>query len=102
MTTAGGGAAGPSPSIRTSSSSTGVVGKAGGTYDVELGIVPTLDMKRYLGIPLTLSAPTWVTVVPSDYWNAGGNKGCGGALTLCSTDNVGVFSTGLTGKLALD
>ena len=83
----------------SSGSSTVVTGKAGGTYDVELGIVPTLDMKRYLGIPLTLSAPTWVTVGPSDYWNVGGNV-CGAAL--CSTDNVGVFSTGLTAKLALD
>ena len=83
----------------SSGSSTVVVGKAGGTYDVELGIVPTLDMKRYLGIPLTLSAPTWVTVGPSDYWNVGGNP-CGA--TLCSTDNVGVFSTGLTAKLALE
>jgi hypothetical protein len=83
----------------SSGSSTVVVGKAGGTYDVEIGIVPTLDMKRYLGIPLTLSAPTWVTVGPSDYWNVGGNV-CG--TSLCSTDNVGVFSTGLTAKLALD
>jgi hypothetical protein len=83
----------------SSGSSTVVTGKAGGTYDVELGIVPTLDMKRYLGIPLTLSAPTWVTVGPSDYWNVGGNV-CG--ISLCSTDNVGVFSTGLSGKLALD
>jgi hypothetical protein len=85
----------------SSGSSTVVTGKAGGTYDVELGIVPTLDMKRYLGIPLTLSAPTWVTVGPSDYWNAsGGTALCG--TSLCSTDNVGVFSTGLTAKLALD
>jgi hypothetical protein len=83
----------------SSGSSTVVTGKAGGTYDVELGIVPTLDMKRYLGIPLTLSAPTWVTVGPSDYWNVGGNH-CG--IALCSTDNVGVFSTGLAAKLALD
>lgn len=83
----------------SSGSSTVVVGKAGDTYDVEIGIVPTLDMKRSLGIPLTLSAPTWVTVGPSDYWNVGGNV-CGA--TLCSTDNVGVFSTGLTAKLALD
>jgi hypothetical protein len=83
----------------SSGSSTVVVGKAGGTYDVELGIVPTLDMKRYLGIPLTISAPTWITVGPSDYWNVGGNL-CG--VALCSNDNVGVFSTGLSGKLALD
>lgn len=72
----------------SSANSTVVTGKAGGTYDVELGIVPTLDMKRYLGIPLMLSAPTWITVGPSDYWNVGNNS-CGA--TLCSTDNVGVF-----------
>ena len=85
----------------SSGSSTVVTGKAGGTYDVELGIVPTLDMKRYLGIPLQLSAPTWITVGPSDYWNAsGGTALCG--TSFCSTDNVGVFSTGLSGKLALD
>jgi hypothetical protein len=85
----------------SSGSSTVVTGKAGDTYDVEIGIVPTLDMKRYLGIPLVLSAPTWVTVGPSDYWNAsGGTALCG--TSFCSTDNVGVFSTGLTGKLALD
>jgi hypothetical protein len=85
----------------SSGSSTVVTGKAGDTYDVEIGIVPTLDMKRYLGIPLMLSAPTWITVGPSDYWNAsGGTALCG--TSLCSTDNVGVFSTGLTAKLALD
>jgi hypothetical protein len=82
-----------------SGSSTVVTGKAGDTYDVEIGITPTLDTKKYTGIPLTLSAPTWVTVGPSDYWNIGANV-CGPAL--CSKDNAGVFSTGLTGKLALD
>jgi hypothetical protein len=82
-----------------SGSSTVVVGKTDGSYDVEIGIVPTLDTKKYTGIPLTLSAPTWITVGPSEYWNAGGNV-CGPAL--CSNDNVGVFSTGLTAKLALD
>src|SRR5262249_47094499 len=82
-----------------SGSSTVVTGKAGDTYDVEIGIVPTLDMKKYWGIPVTFSAPTWITVGPSDYWNVGGNI-CGPSL--CSTDNAGVFSTGLTGKLSLD
>ena len=82
-----------------SGDSTVVTGKAGNTYDVEIGIVPTVDMKKYTGLSLTVSAPTWVTVGPSDYWNVGGNP-CGTAL--CSTDNVGVFSTGLTAKLALD
>jgi hypothetical protein len=79
--------------------STVVVGKNGDIYDVEIGIVPTLGLKKYTGIPLTLSAPTWITVGPSEYWNAGGNI-CGAVL--CSTDNVGVFSTGLTAKLALE
>ena len=57
-------------------------------------------MKKYTGLSLTISAPTWITVGPSEYWNAFGTNVCG--VTLCSTDNVGVFSTGLTGKLALD
>jgi hypothetical protein len=75
-----------------------VVGKTGGSYDVELGIVPTVSLLKSTGVPLTISAPTWITVGPSDYWNKGGNV-CGASL--CSNDNVGVFSTGLTGKLAL-
>ncbi|MEA2990135.1 MAG: hypothetical protein QOG83_2846 [Alphaproteobacteria bacterium] len=82
-----------------SGDSTVVVGKRGDTYDVELGIVPTLGLKKYTGINATLTAPTWVTVGPSTYWNRGGNV-CG--LALCSTDNAGVFSTGLTAKLMLD
>jgi hypothetical protein len=81
-----------------SGSSTVVVGKTGGSYDVELGIVPTVSLLKSTGVPLTISAPTWITVGPSDYWNKGGNV-CGASL--CSNDNVGVFSTGLTGKLAL-
>jgi hypothetical protein len=85
-----------------SGSSTVVVGKTNGSYDVEIGIVPTVDLKRATGYSLTISAPTWVTVGPSEYWNRGGNVGCGGVLTLCSTDNAGVFSTGLTAKLGLD
>jgi hypothetical protein len=46
-----------------------------------------------------VSAPTWVTVGPADYWNAGANF-CD--VKFCSHDNAGVFSTGLTGKLALN
>jgi hypothetical protein len=76
-----------------------VVGKAGDIYDVELGIVPTVNLLKSTGIPLTVSAPTWVTVGPATYWNKGANV-CG--VSFCSHDNVGVFSTGLTGKLALN
>jgi hypothetical protein len=95
-------------------SSTVVVGKPGGTYDVEIGIVPTIDLSRTgIPIPVTLSIPTWVTVGPTEYWNSGffnnplgtGNRGCGAGLgaglAFCSKDNVGVFSTGLTGKSPL-
>jgi hypothetical protein len=60
--------------------STVVVGKAGGTFDVEVGASPNLDLHRY-NVPLILSAPTWVTLGPSSFWGGGGN--------------VGVFSTGL-------
>lgn len=58
-----------------------VVTGTGGTFDVELGIVPTLDLIPY-GIAAKLTAPTWVTVGPSDFWGGGGN--------------AGVFSTGAT------
>jgi hypothetical protein len=64
-----------------------VTGKGAGTFDVELGVVPTLDLHPY-SIPATLTAPTWITVGPSDFWGGGGN--------------VGVFSTGATATFPLD
>jgi hypothetical protein len=60
-----------------SKSSTVVLGKAGDTFDVELGMVPT-----YKAGNVTLSAPTWITVGPSSYWGPG-------------DQNFGVASTGL-------
>ena len=80
--------------------STVVLGKAGGTYDVELGLVPTLDLNKS-GIPIVLTAPTWITVGPTTYWNNGAT-GCGVAIfTPCAASNAGVVSTGLTGKAPL-
>jgi hypothetical protein len=64
-----------------SGDSTVVTGKRGGTFDVELGAVPTVDLGGF-GLPATLSAPTWVTVGPESYWGKGGG-------------NAGVVSTGL-------
>jgi hypothetical protein len=64
-----------------------VTGKGAGTFDIELGAVPTLDLHPW-AIPATLTAPTWVTVGPSDFWGGGGN--------------VGVFSTGVTATMPLD
>ncbi len=61
-------------------SSTVVLGKAGDTFDIELGAVPTVKTGK-----LTLSAPTWITVGPKSYWGTGVNK----------DGNLGVFSTGL-------
>ncbi len=65
----------------SSKSSTVVTGKAGGTFDVELGAVPTYSF----GV-VTASAPTWVTVGPKDYWAGPGFKKDG---------NLGTFQTGL-------
>jgi hypothetical protein len=80
--------------------STVVEGKGGGTYDVELGLVPTLDLNKK-GIALVLTAPTWITVGPTTYWNNGAT-GCGASvLTPCAASNAGVVTTGLTGKTPL-
>jgi hypothetical protein len=83
-----------------SGDSTVVTGKMGQTFDVELGIVPTVDLKKQ-GWPVVFTVPTWVTVGPEEYWNRG-VTGCGAlATTPCALGNAGVFSTGLTGKAAL-
>jgi hypothetical protein len=68
-----------------SGGSTVAVGQPGGTFDVELGAAPNLAIK---GTPVTLSAPTWVTVGPDSFWGQGGG-------------NAGVFSTGLKASVAL-
>jgi hypothetical protein len=66
--------------------STVVLGERGPTYDVEIGMTPTLDVTPF-GIPVKLTAPTWITVGPSTYWGG--------------TSNFGVFSTGLNAKTPL-
>ncbi len=85
--------------------STVVLGKRGDTYDVEIGMVPTFDTKKYTGVPLIFSAPTWVTVGPKDYWNRqdGTTNFCGLLSNApCATSNAGVFSTGLQAKYMLE
>ena len=42
---------------------------SGGTGYAEFGITPTYDFKKTYGWAFTLSAPTWISVGPSDYWN---------------------------------
>lgn len=85
--------------------STVVLGDKGDTFDVELGVVPRLDLKPYTGVPITLLAPTWVTVGPSSYWNRndGTTNFCGQMSdSPCALSNLGVVSTGLTGKMPID
>lgn len=69
-----------------SRSSTVVTGKAGDTFDVELGAVPTFTTGA-----LTVTAPTWITVGPESYWGLGANK----------DGNLGVVSTGLKASTPL-
>lgn len=71
-----------------SNSSTVVLGKAGGTFDVELGAVPTVKVGA-----ATISAPTWFTVGPKTYW--------GSKTDLIDDSNFGVISTGIKGSAPL-
>jgi len=52
-------------------------------------MTPTIDLSKYWGIPVTLKAPTYVTVGPTSFWGAGSSGG------------VGMFTTGLTAVLPL-
>lgn len=74
--------------------STVVVGRPGHTYDVEIGLIPTIDLQDRC-IPLIITAPTWITVGPHSFWDdsplALENKHC----------SFGVFSTGINFKFPL-
>lgn len=77
-----------------SGDSTVVVGKRGGTYYIEFGMVPVLDLSKYC-VPLVLSAPTWFSVGPAAFWN-------GSHLALKhENSHFGLFSTGLKGSFPL-
>ncbi len=80
-----------------SKSSTVVLGKPDGTGYVEFGATPT-----YAGKGFTLSAPSWISVGPKNYWVAKGNKPLVAALVNGGDrSNVGVFSTGLKASVPL-
>jgi hypothetical protein len=78
---------------------TGVSGGSSDSYYFQFGMEPTLDLQKY-GIGVVLTAPTWVSVGPSAFWNRG-ITGCGLATTTCALSNAGVFSTGLTATAPL-
>jgi hypothetical protein len=64
-------------------------------YQFFLGMTPTIDLHKYWGIPVTLKAPTYVTVGPSSFWNAAPE------LVGPSSGSLGVFTTGLTAIVPL-
>jgi hypothetical protein len=77
-----------------SGDSTVVVGKPGGTYYIELGMVPTIEFDKG-AIPVNIAFPTWFSMGPACFWN-------GGKLALKNIkSNLGVFSTGLKGSIPL-
>jgi hypothetical protein len=96
----------------TSGPSVVVLGSGANTYYFEPGIVPTVDLKKYWGVPVTLLAPTWFSVAPSNFWNSGvATNFCGKVpapftsgppSSACATSNLGLVSTGLTAKAPLD
>ena len=77
----------------------------GGTYRVTLGIVPTVSLFKDHMFPLTLAFPTSVVVGPSTFWNRqdGTTNFCGPTgLSACATSNLGMATTGIQAKFALD
>lgn len=84
-----------------------VLGKGKDAIEFFLGMTPTIDLKKYWGLPVTLSAPTWFTFGPSNFWNTHNGSAfvnvCGPLSNApCALSNEGYFSTGLTGKTPLD
>jgi len=66
------------------------------TGDWFIGMTPTVDLSKYWGIPVTLKAPTYVTVGATSFWGTGLAPGSG-----ASTGGIGLFTTGLTGVMPL-
>ncbi len=67
-------------------------------YDFFIGMTPTINLEKYWGIPVTLKAPTYVTVGPSSFWNGAPNPVTGFGP---SSGSVGTFTTGLTAIMPL-
>ena len=74
-------------------------------YDFFVGIDPTVCLQKWWGIPLTLRAPTYITVGPENFWTGGfgfpnGTLNAGG--TVGNHGIWGVFTTGLTAIYSLE
>jgi hypothetical protein len=82
-----------------------VYGKRTDAFRFDAGITPTYSFMKSHGIPLSISAPTWVAFGPSEFWNRndGTTNVCGALQNLpCGLSNVGYYTTGLSAKYALD
>ncbi len=80
--------------------STVSLGKNGGTFYVEPGIVPTYTFKASPDYPITLTFPTYISVGPESYWGRGGT-GFGGTVSAEPDGNLGVFSTAVNASIPL-
>jgi hypothetical protein len=72
--------------------------------DFFVGIDPTVSLQKWWGIPLTIRAPTYITVGPENFWTGGfgfpnGTVNAGG--TVGNHGIWGVFTTGLTAVYSL-
>jgi hypothetical protein len=76
-----------------------------GSYRVDIGINPTYSFKPSMGVPLTISAPTWIALAPTNfsYVNIPANRVCGpGSNLVCSTSAASLLSTGLQARYSLE
>ena len=78
------------------------------TYRVDLAIAPGYSFQKSMGVPLSISVPTSVSLGPTNMYYLASYKGCGagatgvkGVGTVCSTNTFEMFSTGLQAKYDL-
>ena len=67
--------------------------------DFFVGIAPTINLSKWWGVPLTVKAPTYVTVGPASFWTGGAGNAPGTVVagqTVGNNGALGVFTTGLT------
>jgi hypothetical protein len=64
-----------------------------------IGIDPTMSMAKWWGVPLTLKAPTYITVGPANFWTGGAGNAVGTVrptgVVVANNGDLGVFTTGL-------
>ena len=75
------------------------------SYRIDIGMTPTYSFKASTGVPLTLSAPTWIALAPEKftYVNVPANRVCGPLSNqVCSTSTASLISTGLQARYSFD